>query len=221
MVPITLVSWALCALTPRGSTISPACTTVSSSRVRTRRPIDLWRRSARRKSVRCRYTDGARAPTATIRSTDGSVSSAAARRAPRNRETPVIRTRRVSGTRPMLTRRDRSLGLAWPRRPWSPRCERRRRAGSPCASAPRPDLLVAPGHHLAQPRVHLTGTPEVRLDVLHPFEVRDDNTAGIGEDVRQDEHAARVELGVRLGGERCVGALRDRPSRARGRRCAR
>ena len=79
MVPITLLSWASCAVAPSGSTTSPACTTVSSSRVRTSRPIEPWRMSARRKSVRCRRTDGVRVPTATIRSIDGSVSSAAAR----------------------------------------------------------------------------------------------------------------------------------------------
>jgi len=43
------------------------------------------------------------------------------------------------------------------------------------------------GHDGPQLRVHLLDAPEVAIEVLDPFEVADRDTAGVAEDVRDDE----------------------------------
>ena len=69
----------------------------------------------------------------------------------------------------------------------------------------RPRLVERAGDDLVQPRVDLVFLPEVLLQPLHPLEVGDDDTAGVREHVRQDEHAVRLE--------NLVGGRRDRPVR--------
>src|SRR5262245_18216041 len=46
-------------------------------------------------------------------------------------------------------------------------------------------------HDVDQPAVHLVLGPEELLRVLHPLEVRHRDAAGVGEDVGDDEDAAR------------------------------
>ena len=60
-------------------------------------------------------------------------------------------------------------------------------------------------------RVHLGLLPEVLLEALHPLEVRHDHAAGVGEHVRQNEHAHVVEDDVRGRRDRAVRALDDHP----------
>src|SRR5919197_5680448 len=63
-----------------------------------------------------------------------------------------------------------------------------------------PGLVESAAHDVVQLRVHLGLLPEVLLEALHPFEVRDDDAAGVREHVRQDEHALVLEDLVGLGG---------------------
>src|SRR3989304_677547 len=51
------------------------------------------------------------------------------------------------------------------------------------------DLVEGPFHDGRKARIHLCLVPEEPLEVLHPFEVRDDYTAGVGEYVGADDDA--------------------------------
>ena len=51
--------------------------------------------------------------------------------------------------------------------------------------------------------------PEVAVAILDPLEVRGGDAAGVGEDVGDDEHAALVQVLVRLRRRRAVGPLGD------------
>src|SRR5215210_6535455 len=57
--------------------------------------------------------------------------------------------------------------------------------------------------------VHLRFLPEVLLQPLYPLEVRDDDAAGVREDVREHEDSAVLQNAVRLRRHRPVGALAD------------
>ena len=72
-----------------------------------------------------------------------------------------------------------------------------------------PGLVERAGDDVAELRVHLGLLPEVLLEALHPLEVRDDDAARVGEDVRQDEHALVLEDLVRGRRDRAVRALAD------------
>ena len=54
--------------------------------------------------------------------------------------------------------------------------------------------------------------PEEGLQVLHPFEVRDDDAARVGEYVRDDEHAALMQDRVGLGRDGRVCSFGDQAS---------
>ena len=58
-------------------------------------------------------------------------------------------------------------------------------------------------------RVDLVLLPEVLLQALHPLEVRDDDAAGVREDVGEDEHALVLEDRVGGRGDGAVRALDD------------
>src|SRR5579864_784751 len=73
------------------------------------------------------------------------------------------------------------------------------------------DLVEGARDHVVQLGVDLLLLPEEGLQVLHPLEVGDDHTARVGDDVGDQEDAALVEDGVRLGRDRRVGALCDEP----------
>ena len=60
-----------------------------------------------------------------------------------------------------------------------------------------------------EPLVHFLLRPEVAVAVLHPLEVRRRHAAAVGQDVGHHEHAALVEVPVRVGRRRAVGAFDD------------
>ena len=65
-------------------------------------------------------------------------------------------------------------------------------------------------HHLRlEPLVHFLLFPEISVAILDPLEVGGRDAAGVGEDVRNHEDTALVQLAMRFGGRRAVGALGD------------
>ena len=87
----------------------------------------------------------------------------------------------------------------------------RRRAGRDAVGVgARDDLVPGALQRPLQPVHHLLARPEILLEVLHPFEIADDDAAGVAQNVGHDEHvAARGQhlVGFRRG--RAVGALGD------------
>src|SRR6266511_2922871 len=73
----------------------------------------------------------------------------------------------------------------------------------------RRNVAVGAGDDAMQALVDLVFFPEVELEVLHPLEVGDDDAAGVGEDVRdEDDTVARQDrVGFRRRG--AIGALDD------------
>ena len=72
-----------------------------------------------------------------------------------------------------------------------------------------PGLVERARDDRVEARVDLLLGPEVLLQALHPLEVRDDDPAGVGEDVGEDEDASLLEDLVGLGSDRAVRALAD------------
>src|SRR5579872_364269 len=73
----------------------------------------------------------------------------------------------------------------------------------------RENVPEAPHQDAFQPGVDLLLGPEERLKVLHPLEVGHDHAAGVGENVRDDEHLAALQHLVRLRCRRTVRPLHD------------
>jgi hypothetical protein len=71
------------------------------------------------------------------------------------------------------------------------------------------DLVVRRRHEPLEPVVDLVLGPEVRLQVLHPLEVRHGDAARVGQHVGDHAHAVALEHRVGVGGRRAVGALDD------------
>ena len=101
--------------------------------------------------------------------------------------------------------------LAW----WSLRRRARRRAHTrPCACSSfaaraAPTSRGRPCGRCRGDRVDFVLLPEVLLEPLNPLEVRDDDTPGIGEDVREDDDTAILEDVVRCRRRRAVRAFDD------------
>src|SRR5215470_887917 len=70
-----------------------------------------------------------------------------------------------------------------------------------------PRLLERAAHDVVELRVHLHFLPEVLLEALHPFEVRDDDAARVRKYVGEDEHALVLEDGVAGRRDRAVRPL--------------
>src|SRR5262245_2295539 len=64
-------------------------------------------------------------------------------------------------------------------------------------------------HFGFEPLVHFLLGPEIPVTILYPFEIRRRHTAAVGQDVWNDEHTALVQVPVRLGRRRAVGAFDD------------
>src|SRR3954453_14099021 len=77
---------------------------------------------------------------------------------------------------------------------------RRRAQRRPLVVGERGDLLVGAFHDRLEPVVPLVLGPPVGLQVLHPLVVGDRDAAGVGEDVRDDDHAPALEDLVGVGG---------------------
>src|ERR1051325_9647034 len=61
------------------------------------------------------------------------------------------------------------------------------------------DLVERPRDHVVQLGVDLLLFPEEGLQVLHPLEVGDDHTSGVGDDVRHQKDPSVVEDGIGVG----------------------
>ena len=116
----------------------------------------------------------------------------------------------------------RARASAWPSPPArprspSPRCDwRPRRAWRGRRPSPRS------GRAPVEPVHHLVARPEILLQVLHPFEIADDDAAGVAQDVGDDEDPV-VALGenpVGLGRGRAVRAFGDDAAAQAARRSA-
>src|SRR4029078_9239264 len=73
----------------------------------------------------------------------------------------------------------------------------------------RPDPVDGARHDLLKTRDDLALPPEVVLEPLHPLEVRHDDPARVGENVRNHPHPALVEDRMCLRGGGPVGSLYD------------
>ena len=62
-------------------------------------------------------------------------------------------------------------------------------------------------HDRNQTVVVLLLRPEETGQILNPFEVRSDNTAGIGEEIRNDQNPLGIQNSIRLGSQRTIGTL--------------
>src|ERR1700730_17673519 len=188
--------------------MSARCTTVSTRSWRTSLPIAAWRVSAWTQSWASRAM--MRSATAQPNRHGTWEASRRATSAPSGLDTPVTRTRLGRGeVTPRL---------------WV-YASHRRRVGYPLdrqrvSSQPHVDALVdrgvedlveGPRDDVVQLGVDLLLLPEEGLQVLHPLEIRNDHTARVGDDVRDQEDAALVKDGIRLRRDRGVGALGDEP----------
>src|SRR5713101_622795 len=188
------------------STITARCTTVSTFSCRTSFPTATWRMSAWTKSISSSALIGS------LRSHPNRCGTCGASRlatsAPSGLETPVTRTRLGrAGVTPRL--------WVYP----SHRCRvghplhRQRVRGEPHVDAlvdrGVEDLVEGPRYDVVQLRVDLLLLPEERLQVLHPFEVRDDHAPRVGDDVGHHEDVPVVEDRVRLRRDRSIGSFRD------------
>src|SRR2546421_2600961 len=73
----------------------------------------------------------------------------------------------------------------------------------------RPHAVEGARHDLLQPCRDLALAPEVVLETLDPLEIRDDDAAGVREDVGDHRHPAIAQDRVGLRGRRPVRPLRD------------
>src|SRR5438132_11237537 len=60
-----------------------------------------------------------------------------------------------------------------------------------------------------QPVVYLRFFPEIELEILHPFEVRDDNSTRVRQNIRDDDNALLRQDRVRFWRRRAVRPLDD------------
>src|SRR4029077_14849560 len=191
------------------STVTARCTTVSMRSWRTNLPIAAWPVSAWTKSISSSALIGSATSQPNRYGTWGARRRATS--APRGLETPVIRRRRgeagaINSRLWIDPSNRRCVGYALHR-------ERVRGETHVDALVDRgvEDLVEGPRDEGGQLGVDRLLFPEEGLQVLHPLEVRDNHSAGVGDDVRDDEDPAVVQDGVRLGSDRGVCAFGDQP----------
>ena len=73
----------------------------------------------------------------------------------------------------------------------------------------RPDAIEAARHVFFELFTNAAEIPAEVLLVLHPFEITDGDSAGIGEDIRQHGDFALAEDGISFGSDRTVGCFDD------------
>ena len=71
------------------------------------------------------------------------------------------------------------------------------------------DFLECRLHHTLQPIVYILGLPEEVLLILHPLKIRDRYTAGVAQDIRDQEDALFIEDLVGLRCDWPVGSFRN------------
>ncbi len=75
------------------------------------------------------------------------------------------------------------------------------------------DLFAGAVENFVKPDEHFFAAPEDALEILHPFEIGDDDAAAVAEDVGNDlDIAAFVQDGIRAVGGRAVGRFRENPA---------
>ena len=78
---------------------------------------------------------------------------------------------------------------------------------SRCAFPRKNDVVEARHHNLFQLLVHLLLVPEIALPVLHPFEIRNSNAAGIGQNIGNHKDLLLGQNRIRDKRGRSVGAF--------------
>src|SRR3990170_7587392 len=89
--------------------------------------------------------------------------------------------------------------------------ERRLAEADPVRAVALPDCIECTRHHGRQPPAYTCQAPALALPVLRPFEVTDDHTAGISQNVGDYDDPPIPEDLVRLSRDRAVGPFHDHP----------